>query len=76
MLEDAARFRHRQAEQWLIPEDLGDPVIPGLSTQIREPLSTLTPRSLDQAFRVPGVAPAGSVHFFGVTGAEGVDNIL
>jgi tRNA uridine 5-carboxymethylaminomethyl modification enzyme len=56
MLEDVARFR--QAEAWLIPQDLDYRAIPGLSTEVRERLGSVRPRSLGQASRVPGVTPA------------------
>jgi tRNA uridine 5-carboxymethylaminomethyl modification enzyme len=56
MLEDVARFR--QAEQWLIPQDVDYAKIPGLSTEIRERLGSVRPRSLGQASRIPGVTPA------------------
>ncbi len=56
MLEDVARFR--QAEEWLVPEDMDYTIIPGLSTEIRERLSAVRPRSLGQASRIPGVTPA------------------
>jgi len=56
MLEDVARFR--RAEEWAIPPDLDYAAIPGLSTEIRERLGGVRPRSLGQASRVPGVTPA------------------
>jgi tRNA uridine 5-carboxymethylaminomethyl modification enzyme len=56
MLEDVARFRH--AEERTIPQDLDYAAIPGLSTEIRERLGSVRPRSLGQASRVPGVTPA------------------
>jgi len=56
MLEDVARFR--RAEEWALPVDLDYAAIPGLSTEIKERLSTVRPRSLGQASRVPGVTPA------------------
>jgi tRNA uridine 5-carboxymethylaminomethyl modification enzyme len=56
MLEDVARFR--RAEAWAIPEDLDYASIPGLSTEVRERLGNVRPRSLGQASRVPGVTPA------------------
>jgi tRNA uridine 5-carboxymethylaminomethyl modification enzyme len=56
MLEDVARFR--RAEEWTIPHDLDYAAIPGLSTEIRERLGSVRPRSLGQAARVPGVTPA------------------
>jgi tRNA uridine 5-carboxymethylaminomethyl modification enzyme len=56
MLEDVARFR--RAEAWTIPEDLDYGAVPGLSTEIRERLGSVRPRSLGQASRVPGVTAA------------------
>jgi len=56
MLEDVARFR--QAEEWVLPQDLDYTVIPGLSSEIKERLTSVRPRSLGQASRVPGVTPA------------------
>jgi tRNA uridine 5-carboxymethylaminomethyl modification enzyme len=56
MLDDVARFR--QAEGRLIPDGLDYAGIPGLSTEIRERLSAVRPRSLGQAARIPGVTPA------------------
>jgi tRNA uridine 5-carboxymethylaminomethyl modification enzyme len=56
MLEDVARFR--RAEEWVVPDDVDYHAIPGLSTEVRDRLSTVRPRSLGQASRVPGVTPA------------------
>ena len=56
MLEEARRFR--QAEERLIPADLDYSRVPGLSTEVRERLSAIRPRSLGQAGRVPGVTAA------------------
>jgi tRNA uridine 5-carboxymethylaminomethyl modification enzyme len=56
MLEDVARFR--QAEAWVLPQDLDYTVIPGLSSEIKERLTSIRPRSLGQASRVPGVTRA------------------
>jgi len=56
MLEDVERFR--QAEARLMPDSLDYAAIPGLSTEIRERLSAVRPRSLGQASRIPGVTPA------------------
>ena len=56
MLEEVARFKKQ--ERRLIPEMLDYAVIPGLSTEIRERLAAVRPRSLGQASRIPGVTPA------------------
>jgi len=56
MLEDARRFKH--AEERLIPAALDYSRVPGLSTEARERLSAIRPRSLGHAARVPGVTPA------------------
>jgi tRNA uridine 5-carboxymethylaminomethyl modification enzyme len=56
MLADVERFR--RMEERVIPPGLDYHVVPGLSTEIRERLSAVRPRSLGQASRVPGVTPA------------------
>jgi tRNA uridine 5-carboxymethylaminomethyl modification enzyme len=56
MLDDIARFK--EMEERLIPAELDYAVVPGLSTEIRERLLHLRPRSLGQASRIPGVTPA------------------
>jgi len=56
MLDDVARFRG--LEQRLIPDGLDYRAVPGLSTEIRERLAEVRPRSLGQASRIPGVTPA------------------
>jgi tRNA uridine 5-carboxymethylaminomethyl modification enzyme len=56
MLDDVARFK--QLEGHLIPDAIDYRAIPGLSTEIRERLAEVRPRSLGQASRVPGVTPA------------------
>ena len=56
MLEEVARFK--KLEQRLIPDTLEYAAVPGLSTEIRERLAAIRPRSLGQASRVPGVTPA------------------
>ena len=56
MLDDVARFK--RLEERLIPEGLDYRVVPGLSTEIRERLAEVRPRSLGQASRIPGVTPA------------------
>jgi len=56
MLDDVARFK--RLEQHVIPEALDYHAVPGLSTEIRERLAEVRPRSLGQASRIPGVTPA------------------
>ncbi len=56
MLEEIGRFR--RLEERLIPPDLEYGAVPGLTTEIRERLAAVRPRSLGQAGRVPGVTPA------------------
>jgi len=56
MLEEVARFR--RMEEHAIPDGLDYQAVPGLSTEIRERLAAVRPRSLGQASRVPGVTPA------------------
>jgi tRNA uridine 5-carboxymethylaminomethyl modification enzyme len=50
--------RFRKMEERAIPPALDYRAVPGLSTEIRERLSAVRPRSLGQASRVPGVTPA------------------
>ena len=56
MLDDVRRFK--AAEERLIPAGFDYASVPGLSTEVKERLSALRPRSLGQAGRVPGVTPA------------------
>jgi tRNA uridine 5-carboxymethylaminomethyl modification enzyme len=56
MLEEVARFK--RMEERAIPAPLDYHAVPGLSTEIRERLSAVRPRSLGQASRIPGVTPA------------------
>jgi tRNA uridine 5-carboxymethylaminomethyl modification enzyme len=56
MLADVARFK--AAEGRPIPEALDYATVPGLSTEMRERLAAIQPRSLGQASRIPGVTPA------------------
>ena len=56
MREEVSRFR--QAEDRLIPDDFDYDSVSGLSTEIKERLSAVRPRSLGQAARIPGVTPA------------------
>ncbi len=54
--EEIARFR--RWEQMLLPQDINYWEIPGLSTEVREKLAKVRPRSLGQALRISGVTPA------------------
>jgi tRNA uridine 5-carboxymethylaminomethyl modification enzyme len=56
MLDEVARFRRMEARA--IPPALDYHAVPGLSTEIRERLASVRPRSLGQASRIPGVTPA------------------
>jgi tRNA uridine 5-carboxymethylaminomethyl modification enzyme len=56
MLDDVARFKRLEAQR--IPEAFDYRAVPGLSTEIRERLAEVQPRSLGQASRIPGVTPA------------------
>src|SRR5437870_11566744 len=56
MLEEVARFK--RMEERAIPAVLDYHAVPGLSTEVRERLSAVRPRSLGQASRIPGVTPA------------------
>jgi tRNA uridine 5-carboxymethylaminomethyl modification enzyme len=56
MLDDVARFKRLEVQ--LIPDGLDYRAVPGLSTEIRERLADVRPRSLGQASRIPGVTPA------------------
>ena len=50
--------RFKRLEDTLIPEWLDFHGVSGLSTEVRERLSKVRPRSLGQAARMPGVTPA------------------
>jgi tRNA uridine 5-carboxymethylaminomethyl modification enzyme len=56
MLDEVARFRAQESR--LIPDALDYATVPGLSTEMRERLAAVRPRSLGQASRIPGVTPA------------------
>ncbi len=56
MVEDVRRFK--DSEERLIPEHLDYSAVPGLSSEVKERLSAIRPRSLGQAGRIPGVTPA------------------
>jgi tRNA uridine 5-carboxymethylaminomethyl modification enzyme len=56
MHEEIAQFQ--ASERTGIPDALDYATIPGLSSEIRQRLGEVRPRSLGQASRVPGVTPA------------------
>jgi tRNA uridine 5-carboxymethylaminomethyl modification enzyme len=56
MLEGVRRFK--EMEDRRLPEHLDYAAVPGLSTEARERLAAVRPRSLGQASRIPGVTPA------------------
>ena len=50
--------RARAMEDWVIPESIDYNAIESLRIEARQKLSTMRPRSLSQAGRIPGVNPA------------------
>jgi tRNA uridine 5-carboxymethylaminomethyl modification enzyme len=50
--------RFRRLEETVIPTWLDYGTVPGLSTEVRERLLRVRPRSLGQAARMPGITPA------------------
>jgi tRNA uridine 5-carboxymethylaminomethyl modification enzyme len=50
--------RFRRLEDAPIPEWVDFSAVIGLSTEVKERLSNLRPRSLGQAARMPGITPA------------------
>jgi tRNA uridine 5-carboxymethylaminomethyl modification enzyme len=56
--QDAQVVRARADESRLIPPDFVYARVPGLSSEVVERLSTVRPRTIGQAARVPGVTPA------------------
>ncbi len=46
------------AERMEIPENLDYSKIPGLSTEVKEKLSKIRPKSIGQAKRIPGITPS------------------
>jgi tRNA uridine 5-carboxymethylaminomethyl modification enzyme len=55
-VEQVERFK--RSERIVIPPDLDYAAIEGLSTEVREKLQKVRPRSLGQAARIPAVTPA------------------
>jgi tRNA uridine 5-carboxymethylaminomethyl modification enzyme len=66
--------RFKRLEGTTIPEALDYTAVPGLSTEARERLSNVRPRSLGQAARMPGITPAAvsllAVHIRGGHGKK------
>ena len=56
MRDDIARFK--ASEDVRLPDALDYAAVPGLSTEARQRLAEVRPRSLGQASRVPGITPA------------------
>jgi tRNA uridine 5-carboxymethylaminomethyl modification enzyme len=56
MLDEVARFKALEGR--LIPDALDYRAVPGLSSETREKLTAVRPRSLGQASRIPGMTPA------------------
>ena len=50
--------RFRRLDDTVIPYSLDYAAVPGLSTEVRERLGKVRPRSLGQASRMPGITPA------------------
>jgi tRNA uridine 5-carboxymethylaminomethyl modification enzyme len=50
--------RLRKMEHIRLPEDMDYSIIDGLSKEAREKLDHIRPRSLGQAYRIPGITPA------------------
>ncbi|MEJ2201837.1 MAG: tRNA uridine-5-carboxymethylaminomethyl(34) synthesis enzyme MnmG, partial [Desulfuromonadaceae bacterium] len=55
-LDQVERFR--KTENVAIPEQFDYAKVQGLSTEVREKLARIRPRTLGQAIRIPGVTPA------------------
>lgn len=55
-IREAERFR--KMERAKIPENLDFGTVQGLSTELREKLTSIRPRSLGQASRISGITPA------------------
>ncbi len=50
--------KFRRLEDMIIPKDFDYTAVQGLSAEVREKLQQVTPRTLGQARRIPGVTPA------------------
>jgi tRNA uridine 5-carboxymethylaminomethyl modification enzyme len=50
--------RFKRLEDAVIPDWIDYAVVSGLSTEVRERLVNVRPRSLGQAARMPGITPA------------------
>jgi tRNA uridine 5-carboxymethylaminomethyl modification enzyme len=50
--------RFKRLEDYKLPADIDYQCIPGLSTEVKQRLSQISPISLGQASRIPGVTPA------------------
>ena len=55
-LEGVSRFK--KMEDVRLPDDMDYSTINGLSREVREKLTAIRPRSLGQAYRIPGITPA------------------
>jgi tRNA uridine 5-carboxymethylaminomethyl modification enzyme len=68
--------RGRRMEQTTIPDWVDFRAVPGLSTEARERLASVRPRSLGQAARMPGITPAAvsllAVHIRAGRGSVGI----
>ena len=56
MREEIARFKASEGSR--IPDGLDYATVPGLSTEARQGLAEIRPRSIGQASRGPGITPA------------------
>ncbi len=56
--QDQEVERQSRSEAQRVPEDLDYGRVPGLSTEVRQRLAEVQPRTLGQAARIPGVTPA------------------
>ncbi|MBF0628306.1 MAG: tRNA uridine-5-carboxymethylaminomethyl(34) synthesis enzyme MnmG [Magnetococcales bacterium] len=54
--EEVSKFR--KSESMILPEDFDWMQVPGLSTELRQKWMKIRPRTVGQAYRVPGATPA------------------